>query len=57
MINTINKALFNEEMTIEVACQLLNELSELTGKRYGIRARRAVIIDDDGRIHDAYANA
>lgn len=57
MINTINTALSNEEMTIDVALQLLNHLSELTGKRYGINARRAVTIDDDGNIHDAYVNA
>ena len=57
MINTINTALFNEEMTIDVALQLLNHLSTLTGKKYGVNARRAVTVDDDGRMHDAYTNA
>ena len=57
MINTINTALFNEEMTIDVARQLLNHLSTLTGKRYCVNARRVVTFEDDGKMHDAYVNA
>ena len=57
MIKVINEALFNNEMTIDAALQLLQQLSRVSGKTYGVNARRVVVYDEENKMHDAYVNA
>ena len=55
MINTINEALYNGEMTFDTAEKLLKSLSSLTSKQYSILNRRVVYIENNC-YHDAYVN-
>lgn len=56
MIKTINHALFNNEMSIDCAKELLKSISVMTGKEYGI-LRMRVVYKENGQFHDAWANA
>lgn len=56
MISTINNALYNNEMTFDVARELLKSLSIMTGKEYSILNRR-VVYKEYGEFHDAYTYA
>ena len=56
MLLAINHAMFNDEMSIFCAKQLLKSLSVLTGKRYYIFKKRVVYKEND-QVFDAWANA
>ena len=56
MLQTINHAMFNGEMSIECAKMLLKSISVMTGKEYGI-LRKRVVYKENGQFHDAWANA
>ena len=56
MFYTINHAMQDGEMSIECAKALLKSISVLTGKEYKI-IRRRVAYEENGQIHDAWANA
>lgn len=56
MIKTINHAMYDGEMTIGCAEELLKSIAVLTGKEYSI-LRKRVVYKENGQFHDAWANA
>lgn len=56
IISELNHSLKSGEISIECTERLLNHLSILTGKKYGILNKRVVYFEVDG-MHDAWANA
>lgn len=56
MISIINHGMYNNELSIECAKMLIEELSALTGKKYSI-LRKRVVYKENGQFHDAWANA
>lgn len=56
IIEELNNAMMSKEITIDCAERILNHLSTLTGKKYGILNKRVIYIESDG-IHDAWVNA
>lgn len=57
MINELNRAMNNDEISFECAENLLEQLSKLTGKKYGILRRRVTIELSDGHYSDAWVNS
>ena len=56
MINELNRALAESEITFNCVTNLLEQLSKLTGKEYKILARRVVYVENN-KLHDAWVNA
>lgn len=56
MIHTINHAMYNGEMTIACAEELLKSIALMTGKEYTI-LRMRVVYKENGAFYDAWANA
>jgi hypothetical protein len=57
MINELNRAMYEEEISFDCARNLLEQLSKLTGKKYGILKRRVIIENADGTFNDAFVNS
>ena len=56
MIKELNRAMDNNEISIECVQNLLQQLSKMTGKEYCIIRKRVCYKDTDG-FHDAWAYA
>ena len=55
-ISEMNKAMYDGDITFNVVKNLCDQLSKLTGHKYGILNKR-VIIFADGSFKDAWANS
>jgi hypothetical protein len=57
MINELNRAMHENELSFDCARTILEQLSKLTGKEYGILNRRVIIKNADGTCNDAFVNS
>jgi hypothetical protein len=57
MIKELNRAMHSEEISFSCARNILEQLSKLTGKKYGILNRRVTIECDNGHRKDAWVNS
>lgn len=56
MINELNNAMYNNEITFDCVTNLLKQLSKLTGKEYKILSKRVVYVENN-KFYDAWVNA
>lgn len=56
-ISELNKAMYDGNITFEVVRKLCEQLSKLTGLKYGILNKRVIVEYPDGRFEDAWVNA
>ena len=57
MIGELNRAMHENEISFECVRNILEQLSKLTGKEYGILNRRVTIKNADGSCNDAFVNS
>ena len=57
MISELNRAMYDNEISFDCAKNILEQLSKLTGKKYGILKRRVTIENADGTCSDAFVNS
>ena len=57
MISELNRAMYENEISFDCVENLLEQLSKLTGKKYGILHRRVTVYSENGAVNDAWATA
>ena len=57
MIDELNRAMANDEVSFDCVRNILAQLEKLTGKKYGILKRRVTIEYGNGRCGDAWVNS
>jgi hypothetical protein len=56
LIDELNNAMYDKEISFNCVRKLLAQISKLTGKKYGILNKRVTVFVD-GVEHDAWVNA
>ena len=57
MIEEMNRAMHNGEISFDCVERLMKQISKLTGLDYCIINKRVAYKDTDGKFHDALVNA